>query len=66
MNYNHLHSITVFFNLVSLNMLHIGVLTLIFSNVTFKTQTDMVIFLASIPLNMNSPKYLFGGYIQIL
>lgn len=65
MNCNQLHSITVCSNLVSLNVLHTGVLSLIFSNAKFKTHTDKVIFPASIPLNMNLPKYPVGGYIQV-
>ena len=64
MSYNQLHNITVFFNLVSLNALHVGVFSLIFSNVKFKTQTAKVIFPVPIYLNINSPKYLVGGYIQ--
>lgn len=56
MNHNQSHSIAVFFNLVSLSVLHIGILNLIFSNVKFKTHTDKVTFPASVPLNMNLPK----------
>lgn len=50
---NQLHNITAFFNLVSFHALHVGVITLIFSNVKFKTQTAEVIF--QIP----SSKYQF-------
>lgn len=55
MNYNQLHSITVFFNPVSLNVLYIGVLSLIFSKEKFKIQTDKVIF-----FSFHSFKYEFN------
>lgn len=66
MSYNQLHKNTVFFNFVSLNMLHVGVFSLIFSNVKFKMQTAKLIFLVPIHVNINSAKYLVGGYIQSL
>lgn len=43
MSYNQLHNITVFFNLVSLSALHIGVFSFSFSNAKFKTQAAKVI-----------------------